>query len=172
MCMQDHFLRYGRVSPPPSEKSPYMAIFTLCGHFHLTWAILWNMGILTSCGHIQWAYSAHMDILNLYGHFHLMCTQDQFLRYGGVSPPPSEKSPLMGHFHLAWTFSPCVGIFTLCKHSHIMWAFSPHIHSHLIWTFSPYVHTCSPPRLDCESVLIPVWKSQITSNLSLSLDKY
>ena len=90
------------------------------------------MGIFTSCGHSQltWSFLPCVDILTLCGHFHLMCMQDLFLRYGGMSAPQSEKSCCMGiltshgHSPLMWTFSPHMGIF--------IWAFSPHMHTRLL----------------------------------------
>ena len=96
--------------PPPSEKSPFADILTSCRYFQHTWIFPPYMGIITSCGHshLEWAFSPHMDILIdlSHGHFHLTYMQDHFLRYGGVFPPPSEKSPHIsiltsdGHYHL------------------------------------------------------------------------
>ena len=116
--------------------------------------------------HLAWAFLPCGDILTSHQHFHLACMQDHFLRYSGVSPTPSEKSPCIftscRHSYLMWVFSPSVDILTLHGHSHLMWTFSPHVgiftsHAckialqgmlgcplhhlkiHLTWVFSPYI---------------------------------
>ena len=94
--------------------------------------------------HLIWAFSPLIDILTPHVHFHLVCMQDLFLRYGGVCPPPSEKSPHMGNFtshrhsHLVWTFSPCRGIFTLHFYSMVGCSLN-HLKSHLELEFLPHM---------------------------------
>ena len=108
---------------PRRTFSPGMDMLTSCGHSYLEWTFLPHMGISTSCGHsyLMW--------------------QDHFLRYVGVSPPPSEKSPCLslltshGHSHLMLAFSPHIYIVTSGGHSHLAWAFLSHKHSHLVWMF-------------------------------------
>ena len=104
------------------------------GHFHLSWTfnLTWPSSEKSSC----MKFSPHMGIspcmatFILCGHFHLVCTQDHFLRFGGC-PLHNLKS------HLMWTLLPHVGIFTLCRYFNLTWPFFTWCgYFHLTWPFS------------------------------------
>ena len=76
-----------------------------------------------SLGGLTWTFSPHMGYFST--HMAISTSHEAFLL-------------CMGHFHLAWSFPPCMDILSLC------WAFSPYVgHFHLMCTFPPCVRAFS-----------------------------
>ena len=115
---------------------------TLCGHSHLASTLCNHLppcvGILTSCDHSHLVstsrdhFPAYVGIPTLHEHSHLTSTSyDHFSPRVGILTSHSPFMTSHDHSHLAWVFSPCVIILTLCPPcmtiSRLVWAFSPHV---------------------------------------------